>query len=548
MTLKSQQEIINKLLAARGIKNRRQREDFLNPKYSQLGDPMLLPDIAIAISRIKEARSKNEKVYIYGDYDVDGITATTLLLDALNSFGISASYYMPDRFAEGYGMSASGVRAIAEAGGSLIITVDCGSRSVDEIALASELSIDVIVTDHHSLGDKLPECIAVINPKRKDSNYAFNDLAGVGVAFTLVRALQGELKGLEPGQEKWLLDLVALGTTCDIVSMTGENRILVKWGLEVARKSRRYGFDALSVVSSVDKLTLNTEDFGYRFGPRLNAAGRLESAELSLKLMLASNAAEATSVAQKLDKQNSLRRSAQSKIFKEASLVADGTTDPVIIASDKDWSHGVVGIVAAKIVEKYKKPAFIMQEIGDETKGSARSFGDFHLANAIDAARDTIITGGGHALAAGVTLKTEKLEEFKQAINKYYEGLKLGDQAQLLEQRADADLIDLSVVSLEFIKETEKFQPFGKDNEPPLFRANVNILEYKKVGADRSHLRLTVTDDKGNKFVAIGFGLAENYDVNTVEAEIIFEIQKNEFNGNVSPQLVLKHLKTKPKK
>lgn len=548
MIPKPHQEIINKFLNVRGIKSDQQREAFLNPRYDQLGNPMLLPDVVSAINRIKKAQANDEKVYIYGDYDVDGITATTLLLDAFKSFGISADYYMPDRFTDGYGMSESGVRAISEAGGSLIITVDCGSRSIDEIALAKELSIDVIVTDHHSLGDELPECIAVVNPKRSDSEYSFNDLAGVGVAFTLIRALQSELEGLESGQEKWLLDLVALGTTCDIVSMTGENRILVKWGLEVAKKSRRYGFDALIIVSSVDKSSLSTEDFGYRFGPRLNAAGRLESAELSLKLMLASNATEAMTIAQKLDKQNSLRRSAQSKIFKEASLVADNTSDPVIVASDKDWSHGVVGIVAAKIVEKYKKPAFIMQEIGDETKGSARSFGDFHLANAVEAVKDTIITGGGHALAAGITVKTEKLENFKQAINKYYKGLKLGNQGMLLEQQADVNLKDLSVVDLEFIEEINKLQPFGKDNEPPLFQANVNIMEHKKVGADRSHLRLVVTDDKGNNAVAIGFGMAEGFDEQNTEAEILFEIQKNEFNGNVSPQLVLKHLETKSKK
>ncbi len=548
MTLKLHQEIINKILAGRGINSEQQRQAFLNPKYDELGDPTLLPDVAFAVSRIKKARDDNEMVYIYGDYDVDGITATTLLLDALNSFGISAEYYMPDRFTEGYGMSESGVRAISEAGGSLIITVDCGSRSVDEIALAGELSIDVIVTDHHSLGHKLPDCVAVINPKRSDSDYPFNDLAGVGVAFTLVRALQLELKGLESGQEKWLLDLVALGTTCDVVSMTGENRILVKWGLEVAKKSRRYGFDALCMVSSVNKASLNTEDFGYRFGPRLNAAGRLESAELSLKLMLAGNVVEATTVAQKLDKQNSLRRSVQNKIFKEASLIADDTSDPVIVASDKDWSHGVVGIVAAKIVEEYKKPAFIMQETGDDTKGSARSFGDFHLAKAIDAVKDIIVTGGGHALAAGVTVKTEKFEDFKRRINEYYKGLKLINQAELLKQQADVDLVDLSVVSLEFIKELERLQPFGKDNEPPLFSAKVGILEHKKVGADGIHLRLVVADDKGNNFVAIGFNLAEGFDGQTTETEIIFEIQKNEFNGNISPQLVLKHLETKPKK
>ena len=548
MTLKSHQEIIDQLLSSKGIMTDKQKEAFLMPSYESLGDPTLLPDIEAATKRLIKAKENNEKVFIYGDYDVDGITATALLADAFNNFGINFSYYMPDRFNEGYGMSEDGVRSIAERGGKLIVTVDCGSKSIKEIELAKKLGMDVIVTDHHSLGEKLPNCIAVINPKRKDSNYPFSDLAGVGVAFTLVRALQQEIKGLAKGQEKWLLDLVALGTTCDVVSMTKENRVLVKWGIEVAKKSRRAGFNVLCAVSSTDKSKLSTEDFGFRFGPRLNAAGRLESAEQSLKLMLAKNETEATTIGQKLDKQNSLRRSAQNRIFEEASLRAEATNDPVIVLADKDWSHGIVGIVAAKIVEKYKKPAFIMQDLGDETKGSARSFGDFNLAKAIEAASSTIITGGGHALAAGVAVESNMLHEFRRAINDYYKGLELGNQERLLDKSADIVLEDLSHMDLELINEIENLQPFGKDNEPPLFQAIVKIVDQKKVGSDQNHLRLVVTDEKGNKLTAIGFNKAEEISDDTSEVEAIFELQRNEFNGNISPQLVLKQLSSKSNK
>ncbi len=542
MSASLQAELLNKLLLSRGLKTAKARKEYLNPRYEKLHSPNKLPDIKQAVDRIKAAKKLQEKICIYGDYDVDGLTATTLLLDAFSSFGLETMSYIPDRFTEGYGLSTQGVEQIAKQGVSLIITVDCGSKSHEEIKKASKLGIDVIVTDHHTLGETIPACVAVVNPKRRESEYPFKELAGVGVAFKLVQALQGELSGLDIGQEKWLLDLVALGTTCDVVSMTGENRILTKWGIEVARKSQRPAFGALSSVSGIDKSKIDTESFGFRFGPRLNAAGRLLTAKKGLDLLTATSPLESMSLAAQLDTLNTGRRAEQSRIFIEVIDRAKKSSDDVLVLSAEDWSQGVVGIVASKTVERFKKPAFILQELGDETKGSARSFGDFHLADALDHTSRFLVKGGGHALAAGVTMKTSKLDDFRTAINSYYKNLKLNNQQEFLEARADCRLKDLSLIDEELVKILAKLEPFGPDNMKPVFESELTVVEARAVGADGTHLKAVLADKLGNQLDAIGFGLARNFDFSLQEVNVKYSVGLNTFNNRTSVQLELREI------
>ncbi|HSW92544.1 MAG TPA: DHH family phosphoesterase, partial [Patescibacteria group bacterium] len=388
--------IFEQILKARGLDNEAAKL-FFEPNYEVRHDPFLLPDMAAAVSRLVEARERQEHITIYGDYDIDGLTATTVLLDAFSSFGFRfVDAFIPNRFREGYGMTEQAVEEIAAAGATLIVTVDCGSLSEGPIVRAKELGVDVIVTDHHNVAPVQPPAVAVINPKRLlqdyperyeklrlieqadgEPLYPFLDLPGVGVAFKLVQALQTQLDGLEVGQEKWLLDLVALGTVCDVVTLIDENRLHVYWGLKVLAKTRRPGLKALMGVAGAEPAQLTARTLGFGLGPRMNAAGRLETAKYAQDMLLATDGMVALELAQKLDELNIARRKAQDIIYKAALEQAEQyTKDPVLVLSHAEWSHGIIGIVAAKILERYKKPTYVLQELGEESKGSARSYGD----------------------------------------------------------------------------------------------------------------------------------------------------------------------------
>jgi single-stranded-DNA-specific exonuclease len=401
--------LIEEILKSRGYGTKAAREAFLSPDYmAEKHDPFLLPDMQKAVDRLVVAKEKNERVVVYGDYDIDGLTASTVLLDSLTNFGINTSVYIPNRFVEGYGLSSTALEIIADGGGQLVVTVDCGSLSHKEIEHANSLGLDVIVTDHHSVAETMPEAVAVINPKRTDHTYPFIDLAGVGVAFKLVQALQTRLEGLPEGQEKWLLDLVALGTVCDVVELKGENRANVFWGLKVMQQTRRPGIQLLMAVSGVEPKTLSARALGFGLGPRLNASGRLKTAQIALDLLTATDRKQALALAEELDAMNVERRAEQDRIFVAASEQAlTYADDSVLVVSHAEWSHGIIGIVAAKLLEKYHKPTFVLQELDDGTaKGSARSFGDFSAVEGIRATEKLLVRGGGHKLAAGVTIKT----------------------------------------------------------------------------------------------------------------------------------------------
>jgi single-stranded-DNA-specific exonuclease len=559
--------IFEEILKKRGLGAEEERTVFLNPSYNEKHNPFLLPDMDKAVKRLVLAHSRQESIMIYGDYDIDGLTATAILLDAFSSFGFSrVNAFIPNRFVEGYGLTIDAVERIAKTGATLIVTVDCGSLSEKEVVRANELGIDVIVTDHHNVALNQPPAIAVINPKRllqdfpddyeelllkrdsrrKDVLYPFLDLAGCGVAFKLVQALQTQLDGLGEGQEKWLLDLVALGTVCDVVTLVDENRANVFWGLKVLAKTRRPGLKALMAISKVEPDSLNTRSLGFGLGPRMNAAGRLETAQIALDMLTADDSETAFEKAQQLDALNLARRSDQDKIYKEATIQAKKmANDDVLVVSDSEWNHGIVGIVAAKLLEKYKKPVFVLQEMGEESKGSARSYGDFSAVDAIRASDDIITKGGGHRLAAGVTLPTENIHAFRVRVNEFYkqQKLHLDEQRKKLVPMIDAHA-DIDCVSEELIEQIALLEPFGSGNPQPILYSNhLTVLHVRKMGTEGQHVKIDTQCSSGGRMQFHAFNAPSYFfpEIGSV-IDVWYQPDVNEWQGRKTIEGRLQHL------
>lgn len=526
--------LFEQILVSRGLVGEA-RESFLNPDYNAKHDPFLLSDMQKAVDRLKRARNNQEKVVIYGDYDIDGLSATALLLDAFTSFGFKhIDAFIPNRFNEGYGMTKGAVDKVKALGADLIVTVDCGSLCHEEIAYASTLGVDTVVTDHHNIAPTRPPAIATVNPKYNDHSYPFRDLAGVGVAFKLVQAMQQQMEGLPEGHEKWLLDLVSLGTVCDIVTLRDENRANVYWGIEVMKKQRRPGLKALLSVAGVTSQSINTQTLGFSLGPRMNAAGRLDSALYSLDMLRAKDELMALEAAQKLDEFNVRRKSIQEDIFTEASRQAETMIDKkVLVVSAPGWNHGVIGIVASKLVEAYHKPTFVIAEHGEVATGSARSFGEFSVADAVRAAEETIIKGGGHTAAAGVTLETAKIPDFRKKVNEYYESLHLTNQETLLLPRADVELQDFSEVDEQLIQDIAQLEPFGNGNSEPVLKiSSALVVGQRRMGGEGQHVKLTVQDSRGQSLKLLAFNAPEDYFVEPGEyVDVWICPTMNEWNG-----------------
>lgn len=537
--------LVDAVLTARGLTDTKVRQAFLHPDYETTRhDPFLLPDMEKAVERLIIAQKNKQDVVIYGDYDIDGLTASTLLLESFTAFGIKARVFIPNRFIEGYGLSSKAIETLASEGAQLIVTVDCGSLSHKEIARSNELGVDVIVTDHHSVAETMPDAVATINPKRPDHNYPFIDLAGVGVAFKLVQALQTKLEGLEPGQEKWLLDLVALGTVCDVVSLTDENRTNVYWGLEVMRKTRRPGIKLLMAVARVEPNKLVARSLGFGLGPRLNAAGRLETAQLALDLLTTTDNTKAYELAELLDSMNKERRVEQDRIFKDAKKQADTmVSNNVLIVSDPTWSHGIIGIVAAKLLETYYKPTFVLQEMEDGTaKGSARSFGDFSAVEAIRATETLLIKGGGHKLAAGVTLEISNIQPWRQAVNDYYHEQGFIDQMRHLDVRSDITLPDFSKCTDGNVTALSQLEPYGNGNPEAVFEfPKLTVMNRRLMGAENQHVKYRFADANGQMMEMIAFNKADKFTAEVGEDVSVWcELGINEWNSrrNVEGRLL----------
>ena len=507
--------LFEQILTARGLTTRAARQAFLQPDYTAVKhDPFLLPDMKKAVARLKQAREQGEKIVIYGDYDIDGLSATALLLDAFGKFGFEdVDAFIPNRFVEGYGMTMGAVDKVRDMGADLIVTVDTGSLCHAEIAYAASLGIDTVVTDHHNVAETPPPSVAAVNPKFPGHTYPFRDLCGAGVAFKLVQALQTELDGLPDGYEKWLLDLVALGTVCDIVTLADENRANVYWGLEVLKKQQRPGLKALMAVAGVEPGQVNARHLGFGLGPRMNAAGRLETAQHALDMLVARDGLAALEASEKLEELNAKRRGIQDAIFEEACQQAEElANDRVLVVSSDGWNHGVIGIVASKLVEKYKKPVFIIGERGEEATGSARSFGDFSAADAVRAADDIIIKGGGHGAAAGVTLATEKIGDFRRRVNEFYDSLQLANQERYLLPRADVEIDDFSEIDEELVANLAKMEPFGNGNPEPVLKiARASVLSMRRMGADGQHVKLALRDKNGKVLQMLAFNAPEEF-------------------------------------
>ena len=538
------EQIFEQILKNRGI-SKENREAFLNPNYDNQHDPFLLPDMEKAVERLLIAHKKQEKITVYGDYDVDGVSASTVILTAFEKFGFkNVDYFLPDRFKDGYGMNERGVRVLADRGTNLILTVDCGSLNHAEIDFAKGFGIDTIVTDHHNIAEIQPNAVAVVNPRRKENKYPqAENFAGVGVAFKLVQALQTKLEGFPTGQEKWLLDMVALGTVCDIMKQTIENRQNTFWGLKVLSKTRRAGLKSMLALAGVKEPKSST--LGFIVGPRINSAGRLETAEKALDLMLEKDSFVAFEKAKNLDDLNKKRRKIQHEALEIAIRTAeDFKNDKVLGVADESFNDGIIGIVASGLLERFKKPVFVISIEGDVAKGSARSFGDFSASQAVQNASEIIIKGGGHDAAAGVTLPTSKIDDFRKSVNDFYDSLKLKNQLEKLLPKVDVQLEDFSPISLELFEKISLLEPFGNGNEEPTFEIkNACVIARQEMGDKNQHLKITLSDGE-REIKMLKFNAPKDFFAEIDEkVDVIFSLGLNEWQGQKNVEGQILHLK-----
>ena len=539
-----------RLLTTRGISSEAEALKFINPKYEDLSDPLTIPDMNLAVETIVKAVSKKEKIAIYGDYDVDGVTATALLCDFFHNVGVETVPYIPSRADEGYGLNIEAIETLAKQDIKLIITVDCGSTSLDEIARANKLGMRVVVTDHHVLKVDagkivLPAAAAVINPKRLGLESPLYELAGVAVAFYLIRALMTHFADIYAvGQEKWLLDFVALGTICDVVPLKGENRILANWGLKVLAKSRRKGIIALAKAAEVNLDVVDSYKVGFLLGPRLNAAGRIEHALSALRLLLTDSHEEAEKLASDLDELNKMRQELTERIVTEAKefIDKDGARQKIYLLSQKDWPAGVVGIVASRLAEEYGRPMLVMEDLGAELKGSARSIKNFNIIEALAECGDLLSHYGGHAYAAGFRLSKDKFVLLNDKLIQISEDkIKATDLEP--EISIDMEILNKNVIQ-KFLDELTLLEPYGRENGKPVFLIKgAKIADARLVGTPAVHLKLVI-EQAGQTLAGIAFGYGEALDMIPGDIfDFVVTLDTNEWNNRKTPEFRLIDLK-----
>lgn len=491
---------IARLLYNRGIRDPQQARAFLYPSLDQLHSPSMMHGMNSAVDRIVKAIDSGEKITVHGDYDADGITASVILVQTLRALGGNTDYFLPSRFDEGYGLHTEPLRQFREAGTGLVITVDCGINAVEEIKFASEIGLDMIITDHHQPLTVLHEPIAVINPLQKECPYPFKELSGAGVAFKLAAALYEKSGEPFPGH---LLDLAALGTAADVVSLLGENRVIVSAGIEVLRRLERVGLKALADTVSLPPELINSRALSFILAPAVNAAGRMGEALPAAELLLETDLTRAFELAGKLHRANQMRRSTEQDILREAEAAAleqiAAADQPVITLAADGWHHGVIGIVASRLVEKFNRPAALIALDGNEGRGSARSIPGFDITAALAESADILLRFGGHDQAAGFTVPREKVEALRERLNRYASvNIQIDElQPQLF---LEAELEDQDM-DLDLAKKLELLQPYGTANPPPLLGSRSwNILSWRLVGADNRHLKLNMK--KGSKIIS----------------------------------------------
>lgn len=512
---------------------------FLHPTRMDFYDPFLLPDMEKAVDRINKAVENKENITIYGDYDVDGITSITLLKNFFANSNIDVKTYIPNRLEEGYGLNKDAIREISYSDTTLIITVDCGITGIEEIEYAKQIGIDVIVTDHHEPGEEIPDCIAVVDAKRKDSKYPFNQLAGCGIAFKLMQALAINWKLPEKEYLKFL-DIAAIGTISDIVPLIDENRVIAKLGLMLVEKTNNIGLKTLIDLCGFKKIDSTMVSFG--LSPRINACGRLGHADEALELFLANDKNTTTKLAKKMNEYNAARQQVERKIYDEAvEEIIKEKDKPVIVLGKEGWHHGVAGIVSSKITDEYFKPSILICFEGDEGKGSGRSIPGFDLHEALMECSEYLEKFGGHSMAVGITIKKDKFEDFKKAFTEYAESKNISKIVPVINIERKVDLKD---VSLENVKELQKLEPFGEQNKMPLFLIeNLKIVSIRSL-SEGKHLKILLKQD--NFFIdAIGFNMGDLTEQYKIEdrVDIVGTIDVNVFNGNENVQITIKDMR-----
>ena len=531
--------VICNMLSNRGISSFEEAKDFFRPSLKQLHDPFLMKDMRIAIDRIMRAIRTNEKILIYGDYDVDGTTAVSVVFDFLQFIYPSKriEYYIPDRYKEGYGLSSAGIDYAEKNNFNLLITLDCGIKSVELIQLAKEKQIDCIVCDHHLPGNQLPPAVAILNPKQPNCSYPFKELCGCGVGFKLIQALCMKLELDETLYTKYL-DLVATAIAADIVSITGENRTLAFFGLKKANENPNTGIRALIEQSNL-KTPLSVNSLSFAIGPRINAAGRMGDAKRAVSLFIEKDIIKAKEIALTLQSENNNRKEADSSITDEALLqiTQDDTAHlkKTIVVYNEHWHKGVLGIVASRLLEKYYKPTIVLTKSGDFFTGSARSIAGFNMYEGLDKCSHLLHAFGGHYFAAGMTIAPSQIELFKETFETVANGM-LSTDDMVPEIEIDAE-IQLKDIHHSFYHILEQMEPFGPDNTKPVFCVrNVTNVGCRIVKDD--HLRFEVMQDNFS-INGIGFQLAEKYEklAHPIKMDIVFTMEENHFNGRTSLQM-----------
>ncbi len=535
--------LLAQVLYNRGITTLGEAETFLQGTYEP-DNPFLIKDMDVAVMLLRRAIAQRDPLVIYGDYDVDGVTASAILVQTLESLGAQVKVYIPNRLDEGYGLNVEAINELAQDGARVLISVDCGIRSLPEVALARQLGMTVIVTDHHHLGPALPPANAVINPRRADCAYPFKDLAGVGVAYKLAQALLRVNKQVPLLTTRFtlaeadLLDLVALGTVADMVSLLGENHMLVSQGLRNINAARRPGVSALLELSGLAPGTVTSRSIGFGLAPRLNAAGRIREAMIALELLLAPDMTHALPLAKDLNALNEERRNLTLEVQERAreQVVAQGEIPPLLFAASPDFPQGVVGLAASRLLDEFYRPAVVVAVEGEWSKGSARSIPEFHITEALDKVADLLLHHGGHSAAAGFTVATDRLPVLKARLQTLaYEqlaGLTLAPVVYI-----DAE-VALSELSWDIYYALEHLEPFGYGNATPVFVSrNVRLVEYRPVGAGGRHLKLRLADEKGGLWDAIAFRQGEWVGRLPPRLDLAYTLEANVWNGRTTLQL-----------
>ena len=540
-------ETIATLLVQRGIETYEQAKTFFRPTLEDLHNPYLMKDMDKAVIRIEKAIANNENILVFGDYDVDGTTAVSLVSSYLRSYYSNVATYIPDRYNEGYGISYIGIDYAEDNDVSLIIALDCGIKSIDHVNYAKAKNIDFIICDHHRPGDSLPDAIAVLDPKRADCSYPYDELCGCGVGFKLIQALAENrnqtIEDLLP-----YLDLVATAIAADIVPMTGENRVLAKFGLEVINTNPRPGIKAL--IQNTKKKVLTITDVVFIVAPRINAAGRVKHGNEAVALLTEYNLEQAEQFASEIEGYNSDRKDLDKQITKEALLQIEENNEIErfsTVVYQESWHKGVIGIVASRLVENYYRPTIVFTKSGDKLAASARSVKDFDVYNALEACAEHLEQFGGHMYAAGMTLKEENYQNFKIAFENEVKNT-IHPDLLIPEIAVDFEL-NFSNIDEKFMRILKQFEPFGPENMTPVFMSK-NVVDSgyaKTLGNEAEHLKVFVKQNHSPNFNAIGFGLGKKIDIvkNKNPFDAVYVVEENEWNGNVSLQLQLRDIRAK---